>query len=359
MPSSSDPRKSGHAAFASIVGLGISPTPDNFAIWFDYHSGLNPELSHIVDMLLAQPKRFDDRVMEAIHRKFFAHANEREALQQASTRMQGLLQEVGSMVGDAGADADRFGRVVRVTSRAFAEGAATLPALIQQACDEARDMATRSERLALHLTAAAERIQQLERSLDDVRRDAATDGLTGLCNRRSFDARLREAAGRAMNTGEPLTLLLADIDHFKRVNDTWGHPTGDQVLRLVAATITGQLRMGDTAARYGGEEFAVILPSTLAEEAAAVAERVRRAFEGRQLVARASGTTINGVTVSFGGAGYDPGERLAGWIERADRALYAAKQAGRNRVHMASHPAERPAAAPPRQAGAGVPVVAG
>ncbi len=139
-----------------------------------------------------------------------------------------------------------------------------------------------------------------------------------------------------MNSGEPLMLLLIDIDHFKRVNDTWGHQTGDQVLRLVAATLSSATRAGDFVARYGGEEFAVILPGTRPDAALAVAERVRRSFEGRDIVARTSGKSIGGVTLSAGGAQYDPGEKLADWIERADQALYSAKKGGRNRVMLAA-----------------------
>ncbi len=202
--------------------------------------------------------------------------------------------------------------------------------------------------MALHLAGAAERIQLLERSLDDLRQDAATDGLTKLHNRRSFDARLREAAGMAMNTGAPLTLLMMDIDHFKRVNDNFGHQTGDQVLRLVAATLTGGLRPGDFVARYGGEEFAVILADTDAAAAHAMGERVRGSFVGRQIVARGSGTNIGEVTLSGGCASYDPGERLSDWIERADRALYAAKRGGRNRICLAGEAEKSPPAASER-----------
>jgi diguanylate cyclase len=196
-------------------------------------------------------------------------------------------------------------------------------------------VADRSESIGQHLTGAVERIQPLERSLDDMRQDAATDGLTRLANRRSFDTQVREIAGKAMNSGEPLMLLLIDIDHFKRVNDTWGHQTGDQVLRLVAATLASSARSSDFVARYGGEEFAVILPATGPDAAVAVAERVRRSFEGREIVARTSGKSIGSVTLSAGGALYDPGERLSDWIERTDQALYAAKKAGRNRVLLA------------------------
>ena len=330
-----NPAECGRAAFDSVVQLGITPTPDNFAIWYEYHSGLNPELRHLIDVLLTKPAHCDDQTMAAIYRKFFVHARERDALREASERMQRLLHEVGAMVGDAGQDAREFGTVVRDTSRAFAEGGMTLPALIQKLREEARAVADRSEAIGQHLTGAVERIQMLERSLDDLRQDAATDGLTRLANRRSFDTQLREVAGRAMNSGEPLMLLLIDIDHFKRVNDNWGHQTGDQVLRLVAAMLSSAIRDGDFVARYGGEEFAVILPGTRPDVALAVAERVRRSFEGRDIVARNSGTSIGSVTLSAGGALYEPGEKLSDWIERADQALYAAKKAGRNRVVLA------------------------
>ena len=335
-----DPTECGRAAFDSVVRLGITPTPDNFAIWFEYHSGLNPELGHLIDLLLREPGRCDDQTMGAVHRKFFAHSGARDALRATTARMQSLLAEVGTAVGDAGNDARSFGGVVRDTSVAFASGTSSLQSLIQSLRDEARAMAERSEAVGQQLAGAAERIETLERSLDDMRQDAATDGLTKLANRRSFDTRLREVAGAAMNSGAPLSLVMLDIDHFKRVNDTWGHQTGDQVLRLVATTLTASTRAGDFVARYGGEEFAVIMPGANARVAFDVADRVRQAFEGRQIVARTTAATICGLTMSAGLASYDPGERLSDWIERVDQALYTAKKTGRNRVCMAA-PAEK------------------
>jgi len=345
-----DPAECGRKAFDSVVQFGITPTPDNFAIWYEYHSGLNPELRHLIDLLVSAPGRCDDPTMAAVHRKYFAHVREREALRDASERMQTLLQEVGAAVGDAGQGARSFGDVVRDTSTAFVSGATSLPMLIQRLREEAQAMAERSESIGQHLAGAAERIQLLERSLDDMRHDAATDGLTKLHNRRSFDTRLREFAGTAMNSGEPLALVLIDIDHFKRVNDNWGHQTGDQVLRLVAATLTADSRPGDFVARYGGEEFALILPSTDSGAAFVVADRVRRGFAGRQIVARGSGKTIGAVTVSAGGACYEPGERLSEWVERVDRALYVAKQSGRNQVRMATPAGHSAAENPPGSA---------
>jgi diguanylate cyclase len=328
----SNPAAWGTAAIASMADQGVVPTPENFTIWYEHHSGINPPLSHLIGILTENRRQFDEDLLASIHKRFFCRERERDALRQASTRMLALLQEVVGAVEHAGLGASHSGATLQEISAAFTEGHADLPSLIDRLCHEARELTASTERIGQSLAGAAERIQSLERSLQEVRRDAATDALTGLSNRRTFDAQLRDAAGLAMNSGAPLSLALFDVDHFKRVNDTWGHQTGDQVLRLIAATLAAHIRPSDTAARYGGEEFAIILPSTPADAAAAVGNRIRRAFEGKRVIARTSGKTIGGLTLSAGIACYDPGEPLNDWVERADRALYAAKEAGRNQV---------------------------
>ena len=328
----------GAAAYASMTELGVVPTPENFTIWYEYHSGLNPQLSQVINLLLQRSHRFDADVLASIHKRFFDHSRERDALQHASARMLALLHEVGGVVDHAGAGANSRSTVLHEISEAFAAGDADLPDLINRLCDEARELAECTELLGQSLVGATERIHSLEESLQQVQRDATIDALTGLNNRRSFDTKLREAAGYAMNSGAPLSLALFDVDHFKRVNDTWGHQTGDQVLRLVATTLASHIRSTDIAARFGGEEFGIILPSTPPQQAADVCQRIRRAFEGRNVVARSSGKTIEGLTVSAGVACYDPGEPLIDWVERADKALYAAKAAGRNQVMVSASP---------------------
>ncbi|HET9691703.1 MAG TPA: GGDEF domain-containing protein [Acidimicrobiales bacterium] len=157
---------------------------------------------------------------------------------------------------------------------------------------------------------------------------AAVDGLTGLANRRAFDTGLdREVAG-ALRRGEPLSLVLIDIDHFKRVNDTRGHTGGDEVLRAVAGVLAAACRTQDLVARYGGEEFAVVLPGCPAEAARVIVERARRAMAAEPL--------FGGVTVSAGVATLpDHAGAAVGLVEAADAALYAAKAAGRDRVTVA------------------------
>jgi diguanylate cyclase (GGDEF)-like protein len=169
---------------------------------------------------------------------------------------------------------------------------------------------------------------------DRVTRDAMVDGLTGLYNRRAFMGRLAEAVAAASRHGTDLSLLMLDADHFKRVNDQYGHQAGDRVLQFIAETVRRNLRESDSAGRYGGEEFAVVLPHTPVAGAQIVAERIR-AF------CAASGIPVPGgsvtVTVSVGAAALRTGcRRSEDLIAAADAAMYEAKRAGRNRVVMRS-----------------------
>jgi diguanylate cyclase (GGDEF)-like protein len=161
---------------------------------------------------------------------------------------------------------------------------------------------------------------------------ATLDGLTGIANRRCFDQSLRNELEHASRDGYPLSLLLVDIDHFKRYNDTYGHPAGDECLKRVAEVLSSQVRTYDLAARYGGEEFVVILPHQTLHGAAAVAERIRHAVE--QSVSVEPMMRGESVTVSIGVAAWLPADVMSPelLVAQADAALYLAKDGGRNRI---------------------------
>ena len=167
---------------------------------------------------------------------------------------------------------------------------------------------------------------------------SSRDALTGLANRRQFELTITGEIDRVARAGESALVLMADIDHFKRVNDTYGHPAGDQVLKVVAAALQDCVRPMDTVARYGGEEFAIILPNCPTAFGLTVAERIRAKVE-RRPVNVAPGVDVN-VTISIGGAFAPQWVRSSAalWVELADRQLYLAKTQGRNRVCLEHAP---------------------
>jgi diguanylate cyclase (GGDEF)-like protein len=175
-----------------------------------------------------------------------------------------------------------------------------------------------SERKAFErqLIAANQQLQEL----------ATTDTLTGIWNRRQMEATIDEAIDRSDRYGEPLTLILCDIDHFKTINDHLGHPVGDQVLIEFCRRIREQLRTSDGFGRWGGEEFLILLPQSEPDAALALAEKLR------QLIAATPFSLAGTVTASFGVAQRRKGESLTDWLQRLDGRLYASKEAGRNCV---------------------------
>jgi diguanylate cyclase (GGDEF)-like protein len=174
--------------------------------------------------------------------------------------------------------------------------------------------------------------QWMQALIDNLCDLSSRDALTGLANRRQFEVTLSREVDRVARSGEPALVLMADIDNFKIVNDNHGHPAGDQVIKSVAATLLECVRPMDTVARFGGEEFMIILPNCPPAFGHVVAERIRAQIE-RQPVAVALGHDV-WATISIGGAFAPPWVRSSPliWVERADRQLYRAKTAGRNRV---------------------------
>jgi two-component system cell cycle response regulator len=183
--------------------------------------------------------------------------------------------------------------------------------------------------LTVNLLLVGRDMTERERLLREVTRLSTTDPLTGLSNRRHFDAAAKLEVIRARRYGRPLSAVMVDLDHFKRVNDTHGHAAGDRVLVAVADLCIRLARTTDLKARLGGEEFCLLLPETPAESSRVLAERLRADVEA--LPFDADGRAFR-VTASMGISGYVPGDELASLVGRADAALYAAKESGRNRV---------------------------
>jgi diguanylate cyclase len=182
------------------------------------------------------------------------------------------------------------------------------------------------------LEASAREINGLRASLRGAEEETLKDPLTGVGNRRLFDVAMKNAVDDSNANRTPLSLIMCDIDHFKRVNDMFGHHVGDEVLKALTAIIEANVREADSVARYGGEEFAIILPGTRQQFAKEMAERIRRNFGAKSFAVRATKEKIGQITASFGVAEHRPGDDVETFLHRADAKLYEAKSHGRDRV---------------------------
>jgi diguanylate cyclase len=322
------------SALATMQRLEIPATPANYAIWYEYHAGLSPNLQRTINVLLSNKAIFDEITLEDLYSTFFSTEKEASAVRETSARALQTLQDIVGVASFAQDNARQFGMTLRgLAAKDVGQSLEDLKSLIEDLVSESNRMAGRTEYVGLRMRESAGKIEALERNLQDAIRDSTLDGLTGVANRKSFDATIRKTAGDAMNSGDDLALLMIDIDHFKKVNDTWGHQTGDIVLCHLAKTLQQAVRGGDHVARYGGEEFAVILPHTNGPAAVNVAENIRQAL-AREPLHLDLDPPLTPITVSIGAACYEPGDPLAEWVGRTDAALYCAKREGRDRVQL-------------------------
>lgn len=330
------------AANASMAEHSVMPTPRNFTVWYTHHTGANTNLTRSIQILISNRRPFTDAVNAELYERFFTSSHENAAVREGVHRVQQILGQLLDFVTDVDKNATTYNAALREISSGIEEVAVTggsgsvdlgpIASLVSRLIEETKTMQQNTELLVSRIDNSANTISELKIKLEAVRREALTDGLTGIANRKAFEQNLNDAARDSLENGDPLTLLLLDIDHFKRFNDSWGHQMGDQALRLVAKTLVDNVKGQDVAARHGGEEFAVLLPNTSLTDAVAVGNKLREAFARRKLVKRDSGESIGTITVSIGAARYEPGESLQGFFHRADQALYAAKRSGRNRI---------------------------
>jgi diguanylate cyclase len=310
----------------------IPPYPQFYELFYTYATGVNPTLNNRINAIFREGAP-DADMAERIYNEFLKAQDANERVSTVSERMSQRITAVHDAIDSAMTTANAYSGVLRTATGDLNEqmDSGELRTLSRRLLSETRRMQDANHGLELKLEASREEIAGLQRDLDDVRREAQLDPLTKIFNRKFFDEELQHAVATAV-ADRPLSLLLLDIDQFKRFNDTWGHQTGDQVLRLVAMTLKSNIKGKDIAARYGGEEFAAVLPETDLDGATIVAENVRKAVQAKELLKRSTNEKLGRVTASLGVATLRPGDTVGSLIERADRCLYAAKAAGRNKV---------------------------
>ena len=326
--------KMAEAACKAMATHGVSPTPHNYTVWFSYVADSVPALRQTIDELVAKQTVFTEEINAELYKRYFGGADDNVDVLETGGRLQALIDKVSRYLDDHSGEIGNFGQQLDTLSTAIgrSQPQEKVRALVADLVKETQSMAQRNYTLESRLGRIAGEVTVLRENLQAVQREALTDALTGIPNRKFFDSRLLEAAREALHENEALSLLLCDIDHFKSFNDNFGHQIGDQVLRLVARTLSDSVKGRDTPARFGGEEFAIILPRTNLQQAATVADQIRNAVMRRRFIGKDTRDDYGGLTLSFGVAQYRRDEELSELIRRADAALYHAKREGRNRV---------------------------
>jgi diguanylate cyclase len=330
----------GDIAFSQIKALRQPASPRNYEVWYAYATGYNPTLNKTINEILARNGTLSEAEMEEVHSTCISPLRFSDKIDNVGSRVMDEINQVMAMIDAAAGSASTYSESLSNASDRLtqAKDRNALRSIVESLVATANEMQVNNRSLEERLNASKEEINQLQEHLATVRSESLTDPLTSLSNRKHFDERLAHCIAEAAERGESLSLVMADIDHFKAFNDTWGHLTGDQVLRLVAMSLRQNVKGQDITARFGGEEFAVILPNTALRSALTVADHIRRAVMSKELMKRSTGQNLGRVTISLGVAAAHKGDTSQSLIARADACLYAAKRNGRNRVLCETDP---------------------
>jgi diguanylate cyclase len=308
--------------------------PVSYTVWYEYTSERNPKLKQAIDDHVASGAQLDDKSIQEFFDKYIVERDE-EALRRLYTEFQRIVGDIAHSAQETGAQASQYGDSLAQIGRRLEEKADQLPlqAIVEELIAGTQHMHGWMETMEKQLTERRQEVEELRTAISEVQSESNRDPMTGLLNRRGFDAGINQVLAPDNPDRRETCLLIVDIDHFKKINDTYGHLFGDKIICAVALALKNGVKGRDIVARFGGEEFVVVLTKTSLAGARAVSEQLRAAVEQGRV--RRGETTLDAVTISIGVAAYHDGESVNEFIHRADLALYASKQNGRNRVTIA------------------------
>jgi len=319
---------------------GIAMTPANYAVWYEYVSGNNIALKDAVDDHLEESGTLSDQESRDLYQRFFDREKDQAALLEMRQDLKRILAQVLSFVANSSSSAqDTASHLASIIDKFHPDMSRDeIHAVTDEILSEARQAMSTSDVLSERLNSTMAEMEDMKKDLDAAKREAKTDTLTKLANRKAFDSILEKATTDSDSSGTEISLIFSDLDLFKKVNDTHGHIVGDQVLKVVANSLKSAVKGRDLVARYGGEEFAIILLNTNLDNAMKLAENIRAEIASKRIQRRDSREPLGAITMSFGVAKYFPSEGPESFLQRADRALYMSKRKGRNAVSEAPPP---------------------
>ncbi|MDO8989379.1 MAG: GGDEF domain-containing protein [Sideroxyarcus sp.] len=310
-------------------------TPANYAVWYEHLAGINPALSAAMNPLLESRAALDNEIIERLYSQYVSECSS-DMQQKLRGGIRQLLGKLAECTSDASREARRFGSSLLSHGKALQGNLDSdeLLALINNLAGDTGKMHGSMRTLESQLEASKLEVEKLNKEIESARVEAVTDPLTGVLNRRGFELKAQPLFSDPEPAQKGFCLLMLDIDHFKKVNDAYGHLFGDKVICAVANTLKSKMKGQDAIARIGGEEFAVLLPETKLEGAFVVAEHIRQAVENGKIRHQNSNDPIGGISVSIGIAPYTPGGNLPELMDRADKALFISKHNGRNKTSI-------------------------
>lgn len=333
---------SAEKAWSYIHENKLLPTPENYAVFFSFCEGNDPRLMAEVTDAIDKYRNESGKMANAlqiIYEKLVSPNAQASAVQKTANQFEVEMRQIIDVVAGAQAGAESYGISLDEFGKGIEGGSIEqVKALLTKMAAETKTIAEQNKQLQEQLTTSINQVSELRENLDNVRQESLRDALTGVGNRKAFTADLIRATNDSRERGEDLAIIMVDIDFFKKFNDKYGHLVGDQVLKLVAHTLKENIKGRDSVARWGGEEFAILLPQTKVENAVKLADHLRNIVANKKIVRKPQNEDLGVITLSMGATQYVAGEDPSGFVERADAALYRAKQEGRNRVVAAATP---------------------
>jgi diguanylate cyclase len=310
----------------------ISAIPSNYALWYTYVSNESPELKTAIDHVLDNNIQLSEIKTKALYRDYIAETDEVTAWELRQS-VEAMLIELSQSLQDTRSETTNFKKTMDTCvddlAKVEKEGLSIeeVMALVRNLVKDTQNIRRSTINFDTALIDAQNEIEALRAQLEQSQQDALYDALTGLCNRRYFD---EELATQSLQPN--LCLIMVDLDHFKKINDNYGHVMGDIVLKATAKKLQATCRDGAQAFRFGGEEFAIIIPSSNFAKARSMAESMRKAIEKIGVKDKRTGEVLGDIAASIGVAELTKGMNPLALIEKADKQLYEAKRLGRNRV---------------------------